>query len=65
MKPTVTDLRERAEKAIESGDAIARDVAARHGQIFDNVKYTRWFRDVVMQELIDTRKKYQHLEEVI
>jgi hypothetical protein len=40
-----------AKEAIENGDDICYDVAANHGQIFDNVKHMGWFIEEVANEL--------------
>lgn len=45
------DKIQQAREAIERGDEICYDVAAEHGQIFDNVKHMRWFIEAVSEQL--------------
>jgi len=42
---------DKAERAIERGDARCFDLAAEKGQIFDNVKHMKWFVQLVAEEL--------------
>jgi hypothetical protein len=46
-----TDWLQQADQAIQRKDAICYDVAALNGQIFDNVKHMKWFREAVALEL--------------
>ena len=62
MKATLKDLRFAVDAKIEAAGDLVYDVAAEHGQIFDNVKHLAWFRRAVAQELINTTARYAHLE---
>ena len=50
-KAMSTTFERAAQEAIDSRSVVAFDVCAEHGQIFDNVKHMRWFRDAVANEL--------------
>lgn len=50
-KSEIEDAMSRAKAAIERGDGIAHDVAAEHGQMFDNVKHMKWFVEAVAEEM--------------
>ncbi len=45
------DPMERARRAIERQDPICFDVAAEHGQMFDNVKHMKWFVTALAEEM--------------
>lgn len=43
--------RDAVRRAIQKRKPICFDVAAEHGQLFDNVKHLRWFRNAVAAEM--------------
>lgn len=63
-KATLEDLKNRAQRAIDTGEDIIYDVAAETSQMVGNVKHMRWFKVAVMNALIGTYAKYSHLDEV-
>ena len=60
-KATIADLLDRTQQAIDNNENFIYDVAADSGQIVDNVKHMKWFRNEVAQHLIDNFKKWGHL----
>lgn len=65
MKATLTDLADRARRAINNDEYWLWDVANAMDppQLLDNVKRTRIFREAVMLWLAREHKKYRHLLE--
>ena len=63
-KATRQDLLRAASSRIENNDALIYDVAAEYRQHVENVKHMQCFRNAVANELIDSTKKYAHLEYV-
>jgi hypothetical protein len=62
VRAKLKDLMFDVDAKIEAAVVLVYDVAAMHGQLFDNVKHLAWFRRAVAQELINTRARYAHLE---
>ena len=62
MKATLEDLENRARLAIARREQVCFDICADLGQIFRNVKHMDWFLKTVMEEFVDTTKKYRHIE---
>jgi hypothetical protein len=60
-KATLSDLRDRAQKAVEQDESFIYDVAVENGQILANVKHTEWFINEVCICLCNDYKKYSHL----
>lgn len=58
---TLQDLKQRAQRAIDNEESFVFDICADSGQIFDNVKNMRWFKQEVCQYLIDNVKSFNKL----
>ena len=43
----------KADELIESDDNLIYDVAWEHGQIVDNVKEMKWFREAIAHSIMD------------
>jgi hypothetical protein len=52
-KKRVTDAQ--VQEEIDRHSQLARDVARNRGQIFENVKHMRWFKDALRNEMEDDR----------
>ena len=48
---TKLQWRQRVESAIERRDRLCFDVCANVGQVFDNVKHMRWFKEGLAREM--------------
>ena len=51
MTPAAAE--KKANRHIEQGSSLAYDVAAAHGQIFDNVCHMVWFRDLLAAQILE------------
>jgi hypothetical protein len=56
------DLFLRAAQAIEREESVAVDAVEDRLQMFDNVKHTRWCREVVARQIASDVAKYRHLD---
>jgi hypothetical protein len=61
-KPTLKELLERAQSAIDRNELLVYDVAANNGQIVGNVARMRWFKLEVCDELIARTDCWSHLQ---
>ena len=57
----IRELGERAIRAIERAEDVCFDICAETGQIFDNVKHTRWFRMEVARWFSYNVKRFNNL----
>lgn len=52
-----TQLDELVDELIEEENYLCYDVVSNHGQMFDNVKHTKWFREALKEHIQETEKK--------
>lgn len=60
-KLTLSDLLDRARKAIEDREDCVYDVAVNNGQMLDNVAHMTWFITAVAEWFTANVKRWQHL----
>ena len=60
-KATIADLYRVVDWRLEHPDTLVYDLLADTGQMLDNVRHMRWFRNAIAQALIDNVKRYAHL----
>lgn len=64
MPKTKKDLLRSAQRAIDRKEEIAYDVSAENCQMLRNVAHMKWFLKAVANEIRETTKAYEHLDQV-